>query len=89
MIAIAANPLCRDVLREKMEVEDELSKAQFELTEELNIVLTMDKKAERSNVYRTFCEDEQRLITNHGKVYTLTLGQCTQTLKNKLKEDSD
>jgi hypothetical protein len=89
VIAIAANPLDWAVLRDKMEVKDELLKAQFELTEELNIVLTMDKKAERSNVYRIFCEDEQRLVTNHGKVYTLTLGQRTQTLKDKLKEDGD
>ena len=29
------------------------------------------------------------LINNRGKVYTLTLRQCTQTLKDKLKEDSD
>ena len=63
-----------------MEVKDNLSKAQFKLTEELEVVLTMDEKAEQSNVYRTYQEDEQRLITNHGKVYTLTLGQCTQTL---------
>ena len=36
-----------------MEIKDDLSKAQFELTEELEVVLTMDKKAERSNVYHT------------------------------------
>jgi predicted RNA-binding protein with PUA domain len=48
----------------------------------------MDEKAERGNVYRTHCEDEQRLITNRGKVYMLTIGQCTQALKDKLKEDS-
>jgi hypothetical protein len=36
-----------------MEVEDELAKATFELTEEPEIVLTMDEKAKRSNVYRT------------------------------------
>ena len=49
----------------------------------------MDEKAEQSNVYRTCRKDEQRLITNRGKVYTLILGQCTQTLQNKLKEDND
>jgi hypothetical protein len=49
----------------------------------------MDKKAERSNVYRTYQEDEQRLMSNRGKVYMLTLGQCTQALKDKLKEDSN
>ena len=72
-----------------MEVEDDLSKAQFDLTEEIEVVLTMDEKAELSNIYRTYQEDEQKLITNCGKVYTLTLGQCTQDLKDKLKEDND
>ena len=47
----------------------------------------MDEKAERSNIYRTHREDEQRLITNCGKVYMLTIGQCTQALRDKLKED--
>ncbi len=72
-----------------MEVDDDLSKARFELSEELELVLTMDKKAECSNVYRTHQEDEQMLISNWGKVYTLTLGQCTQALKDKLKEGSN
>jgi hypothetical protein len=53
------------------------------------MVLTSDEKSERSNVYRTFREDEQRLINNRGKVYMLIIGQCTQTLKDKLKEDAD
>ena len=54
-----------------MEVKDDLSKAQFELMEELEVVLTMDEKAEQSNVYRMYQEDEQRLIMNRGKVYML------------------
>jgi hypothetical protein len=89
MTEIATNPQDRVALREKMEVKDNLSKAQFELTEKLKVILPMDKNAEQSNVYRTYQEDEQRLIKNRGKVYTLTLGQCTQTLKDKLKEDND
>ena len=89
LAAIAADPTDRTVLREKMEVEDAISKAEFELTEDLEIAYTLDEKAERSNVFRTHREDEQRLINNRGKVYALTLGQCTQALKDKLKEDGD
>jgi hypothetical protein len=85
--ALALDPTNRPILREKMEVDDHLSKIRFELTEELEIVLTLDEKAERSNVYCTYHQDEQRLISKRGKVYTLTLGQCTQTLKDKLKKD--
>jgi hypothetical protein len=87
-LAISADPLDRMALKERMEVEDDLSKSNFDLMEDIEVVLTMDKKAERSNVYRTHCKDKQRLITNRGKVYMLTIGQCTQALKDKLKEDA-
>ena len=68
MTAIVTNPQDRAALREKMEVKDDLSKAQFDLTEEFKVVLTMNAKAEQRNVHRTHREDEQRLITNRGKV---------------------
>ncbi len=87
-VALATTPKDRTALREKVEVEDDLSKANFDLTEDIEVVLTMDEKAERSNIYCTHCEDEQRLITNRGKVYMLTIGKCTQALKDKLKEDA-
>ena len=73
-LAISANPSDRMALRERVEVEDDLSKANFDLTEDIKVVLTMDKKAERSNIYRTHCKDKQRLIKNCGKVYMLTIG---------------
>ncbi len=46
--ALILDPQDRPILREKMEVEDDLSKARFELTEELKVNVTMDKKAEQS-----------------------------------------
>ena len=87
-LAIVSNDLDRAALKEKMEVEDDLAKANFDLTEDLKVFLTMDEKAECSNIYCTHRKDKQRLITNCGKVYMLTIGQCTQTLKDKLKEDA-
>ena len=86
--AITADPTDRTALKEKVEVEDALSKANFDLTEDIEVILTADEKAERSNDYRTYREDQQRLVTNRGKVYMLTIGQCTQALKDKLKEDA-
>ncbi len=87
-LAIASNPSDRIARKERVEVEDDLSKVNFDLTQDVKVVLTMDEKAERSNVYRTHRKDKQRLITNCGKVYMLTIGQCTQALKDKLKEDA-
>ena len=68
-----------------MEVKDSLSKTQFDLTEELKVVRSVDEKVEQSNNFCTYQEDEQRIITNWEKVYTLTHGQCTQALKDKIK----
>jgi hypothetical protein len=87
--ALAAAPQDRAILKEKSEVEDDLAKANFNLTEDLEMVLTFDEDAARKNAYRTYREDEQRLIGNRGKVYMLIIGQCTQALKDKLKEDVD
>ena len=75
LAAIVAGPMDRAILREKMEVKDELSKAQFEITEKIEVLLMLDEKAERSNIYRIYQQDEQRLINNWGKMYALTLSQ--------------
>ena len=53
------------------------------------MVLKMDEKAVHTNAHRSYQDNEQKLIANRGKVYTLILGQCTQVLKDKLKEDLD
>ena len=57
-LEISANLSDQAALRKKMEVEDDLTKANFNLMEDLEVVLTMDKKAEHSNFYRTHCKDE-------------------------------
>jgi hypothetical protein len=49
----------------------------------------IDEKAVHTNAHWLYQENEQKPIADCGKVYTLILGQCTQVLKDKLKEDSD
>jgi hypothetical protein len=58
--AILLDPSDRMALKEKVEVEDNLSKANFDLTEDIEVILTADEKAERSNEYRTYREDQMR-----------------------------
>ena len=59
--AFAADPQDRAILKEKSEVEDDLAKARFILTEDLGMALAFDEDAVRMNAYRTYREDEQRL----------------------------
>ena len=47
---VATIPLDRTALREKMEVKDDLPKTQFDLTEELKVVMSVDEKAEQSDI---------------------------------------
>ncbi len=42
-LAISADPTDRTALKEKVEVEDNLLKANFDLTEDIEVMLTADK----------------------------------------------
>jgi hypothetical protein len=50
--------------------------------------LTDDKKMAHSKEWRSHCETTEGLKKNRGKVYLLLLGQCTQVLVNKMKQDT-
>ena len=51
--------------------------------------LTDDEKTTHSNAWRTHRELTDLLKTSRGKVYSLLLGQFTQVLINKMKQDND
>jgi len=91
--AIVADPTQFDLVEKSIEVEDKLEKSRQELLDlvdsDVSSVMTMEEEAIHKNAFRSFHEDEQKLIVNRGKVYVLILGQCTQVLKDALKEDDD
>ncbi len=49
--------------------------------------LMEDKKMVHSNVWRTHQEVTDSLKKSSGKILSLLLGQCTQVLINKIKQD--
>jgi hypothetical protein len=51
--------------------------------------LTDNEKTAHSKAWRTHTEMNDRLKTSRGKVYSLLLGQYTQVLVDKMKQDSD
>jgi hypothetical protein len=51
--------------------------------------LTKDKKISHANAWRTHGETTESLNKSRGKVYSLLLGQCTQVLVDKMKQDLD
>ena len=51
--------------------------------------LTEDEKIAHSNAWRTHMEATESLKKSRGKICSLLIGQCTQVLVDKMKQDSD
>jgi hypothetical protein len=51
--------------------------------------LTDDKKMAHNNAWQSHHEVTGGLKKNRGKIYSLLLGQCTQVLTDKMKQDVD
>jgi dGTP triphosphohydrolase len=79
----------RTLLRELREVDDQIAKCNIELSDEVEMKLTKDEKIAHSNAWRTHREATESLKKSRGKIYSLLIGQCTQVLVDKMKQDSD
>ncbi len=79
----------RGLLKEMREVDDQIVKGEIELANEVEMKLTEDKKISHANSWRTHSETNESLKKSRGKVYSLLLGQCTQVLVDKMKQDTD
>jgi hypothetical protein len=71
------------------EVDNEIAKGDIKLNDEVGMRLTDDEKISHSNVWCTHQETTESLKKSRGKVYSLLLGQCTQVLVDKMKQDMD
>ncbi len=71
------------------EVDDQIAKGEIELADEVEMKLIKDKKIAHANAWRTHRETTESLKKSREKVYSLLLGQCTQVLVNKMKQDVD
>ena len=83
------NPPDRALLKEMREVDDQIATAEIELADEVEMKLTNDEKISHGNAWRTHREATESLKKSRGKVYSLLLGQCTQVLVDKMKQDTD
>ena len=92
-VAIAAkmiaNPANHSLKKELREIDDDISKIEIELKDEVKMKLTDDEKTAHGNAWGTHRELTDRLKTSRGKLYSLLLGQCTQLLVGKMKQDND
>jgi hypothetical protein len=75
-------------MKERREIEDQSLKCEIDLNNEVEMKLMDNKKMAHSNVWRSHRETTEGLKKSRGTVYSLLLGQCTQVLGDKMKQDT-
>ena len=74
----------------KLEVlENEMAQAEFEEQQPIPYQLTNKEKMKAQSKWCTYCERKSHLEEYQGQAFSLILGQCTQLLKDKMKQDTD
>ncbi len=82
-------PTNHELLKELQEVDNQITRSDIELNDEVEMKLTDDEKTAHSNAWRTHQETTESLKKSRDKIYSLLLGQCTQVLVDKMKQDRD
>jgi hypothetical protein len=75
-------------MKKRREIEDQIFKCEIDLDNEVKMKLTDDEKMAHSNAWRSHHETTEGLKKSREKVYSLLLGQCTQVLVDKMKQDT-
>jgi hypothetical protein len=70
-------------------VDDQSAKGDIKLKDEVEMKLTNNEKTAHSNMWYSHCEPSDSLKKSRGKIYSLSLGQFTQVLVDKMKQDAD
>ena len=70
-------------------LENEIAQGDFEQAEDVPVEMTDSEKTQYSNEWRTYRERNAQLLKHRGQSFSLILGQCTQMLQDKMKQDPD
>jgi len=85
--AVAANDA--DAPMKLAILNNEIAQGDFEQNEEVPIVTSESEKTQYSNDWRSYRERTTQLTKYRGQAFSLILGQCTQLLQDKMKQDTD
>jgi hypothetical protein len=85
---IASQPTNQDLMKERREIEDRILKCEIDLNNEVEMKFMDNKKMAHSNAWRSHRDTTEGLKKSRGNVYSLLLGQCTQVLVDKMKQDT-
>ena len=70
-------------------LQNEIAQAQFDIMQDVPIKMNDSEKMQYSNAWHTYQEHNSSLIKNRGQVFSLIMGQCTQLLQDRMKQDLD
>jgi hypothetical protein len=78
-----------NVAVELANLQNEIATGDLELLGPIKIQLADSEKTQHSNEWRTYRERNTSLVKYRGQTCSLILGQCSQLLKDKMKQDVD
>ena len=87
-LELGNDPNNRTLLTEQAKLLVEISQGEFDLQVEVPIYMLESEKSEFNNLNRTHRERTAKLDLHKGQVYALILGNCTQLLQDKMKQDA-
>jgi hypothetical protein len=86
-VEIALAPGNRSLVMELAKLNQDISQADFEAAQDVPIKLNDQEQIDYSNECRNHSRKISMLETHRGQAYSLILGQCTQLLQDKMKQD--
>ncbi len=85
---IALAPGNRSLVMELVKLNQDIAQADFEAAQDVPIKLNDQEQINYSNECRNHSRRNFMLETQQGQAYSLILGQCTQLLQDKMKQDA-
>ena len=83
-----SDPTNRDLLTKLAKLNNDIAQADFEAAQDVPIKLTNQERIDYSNECRNQSRRAAMLETHWEQAYSLILGQCTQLLQDKMKQDA-
>jgi hypothetical protein len=84
---ITMNPADLDLPIKLAELENKISQLNYNIIQDVEIHLAEHEKNEYHLESKTHADQTNKLVTHCEQVYALIMGQCTQLLQDKLKQD--
>ncbi len=78
----------RSLVMELAKLNQDIAQADFEVAQDVPIELNDQEQINYSNECRNHSRRISTLETHQGQAYSLILGQCTQLLQDKMKQDA-